>query len=317
MAEAEFSGAVGSQVDKPYVVAGIAAFNEEKTIGRVVLQALDRADKVVVCDDGSSDLTANIAERLGAVVIHHERNLGYGAAIRSLFKAAREFDADVLVTLDADGQHDPTEIPNVVKPVISGSADIVIGSRFVDKRSARSMPWYRKAGVKVITKLANGYSGENGVKDGQSGFRAYNRRAMESLVMYEDGMGISAEILIDAKKKKLRMCEVSSSCAYQNGVRTSTHNPVRHGVGVVASIARLVVEDKPLLTLGVPGAVCLVVGVVFGAWMLQLYAVEHHIVTNIALASIAFVLIGFFCISTAVTLYAIGRLAKRMNGKPH
>jgi hypothetical protein len=202
-----------------------------------------------------------------------------------------------------------------VKPIIDGSADIVIGSRFVDERSALNMPWHRKAGVKVITKLANGYSGENGVKDGQSGFRAYNRRAMESLVLYEDGMSVSAEILIDAKKKKLKLCEVSSSCTYQKGVKTSTHNSVRHGVGVVASIAKLVVEDKPFLTLGVPGVACLVVGVVFGAWMLQLYAVEHRIVTNVALASIAFILIGFFCISTAVTLYAIRRLAQKMNGK--
>jgi len=132
------------EVIEPVTVVGIPAFNEEKTIARVVLEAQKYADKVVVCDDGSSDMTAEIAERLGADVARHERNLGYGAAIQSLFRRARE--------LDADGQHDPREVPNVVKPVLEGNG--VIGSRFVDERSTYTMPWYRRAGVKFITRLA-------------------------------------------------------------------------------------------------------------------------------------------------------------------
>jgi hypothetical protein len=87
-----------------------------------------------------------------------------------------------------------------------------------------------------------------------------------------------------------------------------------HGMGVVMSIIRLIVEEKPLLVLGIPGLLCLFAGMAFGVWMLQLYAIEHQIVTNIALASVAFVLIGFFMLSTAITLYAISRLSKRMNG---
>ena len=116
---------------KPFVVVGIPAFNEENTIARVVLEAQKYADVVVVCDDGSSDLTCEIAERLGTDVVKHERNLGYGAAIKSLFERARALDADVLVTLDADGQHDPQEIPKVVWPVANCVADVVIGSRFM------------------------------------------------------------------------------------------------------------------------------------------------------------------------------------------
>ena len=88
---------------QPFVVVGIPAFNEEKTIARVVLEAEKHADKVIVCDDGSEDLTSEIAKRLGADVVKHQRNLGYGAAIRSLFRRARELNADVLVTLDGDG----------------------------------------------------------------------------------------------------------------------------------------------------------------------------------------------------------------------
>jgi len=295
---------------KPFVIVGIPAFNEERTIAKVVLESQRFADKVVVCVDGSIDMTAEIAERLGADVVKHERNLGYGASIQSLFKRAKELEADILVTLDGDGQHDPKDIPNVLKTLLANSADIVIGSRFVDGAHVL-MPWHRRAGVRFITRLTNGQSKHGGVKDAQSGFRAYNRKSIENLVIFEDGMGASSEILINARKQHLKICEVSSSCDYGNGVKTSKHNPVRHGVDVVASIVKLVVEDRPLTMLGLPGMLCLVVGAIFGVWMLQIYAVEHRIVTNVALASVAFILIGLFSVFTSIMLYAIARLMRR------
>jgi glycosyltransferase involved in cell wall biosynthesis len=299
---------------EPFVVVGIPAFNEEKTIAKVIIEAQEYASEVVVCDDGSTDCTAKIAERLGANVIRHKENLGYGAAIKSLFKFAKDSNADILVTLDADGQHDPAEVPNVLTPIVNDAADIVIGSRFVDKRLAYTIPWYRRAGIRFITRLANN-TPTHGVSDAQSGFRAYNRRSLEFLDMFENGMGVSVEILMDAKKQGLRICEVPSSCSYEKDLRASTHNPARHGTDVAMCIIKLLVEDKPLQMLGVPGIICLVVGTIFGVWMLQLYAIEHQITTNIALASIAFILIGFFCLSTAITLYAISRLAEKMNKK--
>jgi hypothetical protein len=311
----EVLGEVVVSGTKPFVVAGIPAFDEEKTIARVVLGAQKYADKVVVCDDGSSDLTGDIAERLGADVVRHERNLGYGAAVQSLFKRARELDADILVTLDGDGQHDPAEVPGVAKPIVDGRADIVVGSRFIGGRSPDAMHWYRRIGVRVITRLTNGGASRHGVQDAQSGFRAYNRRSLDGLVMLEDGMGVSSEILMNARKLGLKVLEVPCSCSYDNGARTSTRNPVRHGVDVVASIVRLVVEDRPLTMLGIPGILCLIVGALFGVWMLQLYAEQGRIVTNVALASIGFLMIGFFCLSTAITLYAISRLSKKTNNK--
>lgn len=300
--------AVVKAESRSLVVVGVPAFNEEKTIARVVLEAQKYA-AVVVCDDGSSDLTAQIAERLGADVVRHERNLGYGAAIRSLFDRARELGADVLVTLDADGQHDPSEIPNVLKPIADGRADVVVGSRFVEEQGSGEMPFYRRVGVKVITKMVNGSAKNGSVTDAQSGFRAYSSRALERLSMLEDGMGASVEILLNASRHDLKVCEVSSSCRYDNrdDVETSTENPVKHGVGVVMSIVKLIVEEKPLTLLGIPGALCLAIGALFGAWMLQIYALEHHVVTNIALASMAFIMIGFFALSTAITLYGIKR----------
>jgi glycosyltransferase involved in cell wall biosynthesis len=296
---------------KPFVVVGIPAYNEENSIARVVLDAQKFADAVLVCDDGSEDLTAKIAERLGADVVRHEGNMGYGAALKSMFERARELEADVLVTLDGDGQHDPSEVPNVLKPIADGVADVVIGSRFMGKQGSVEMPMYRRVGAKLITRMVNG-SAKNGVSDAQSGFRAYSRRALDRLRIVESGMGASVEILLEASKQDLKIYEVPSSCKYNKGrVETSTENPVAHGVGVMMSIVRLIVEEKPLMIMGLPGILCLFAGIGFGVWMLQIYASEQHIVTNIALASLAFVIVGFFMLSTAITLYAISRLSKR------
>jgi hypothetical protein len=177
------------------------------------------------------------------------------------------------------------------------------------------MPLYRRFGAKLITKLANG-SSKNGVRDAQSGFRAYNREALEHLGVFEAGMGASVEILLEASKHDLKIYEVPTTCKYDTGeVATSTENAVTHGLGVVMSIIRLIVEEKPLTVLGIPSLICLFGGAFFGIWLLQVYALEHRIVTNIALASVAFVLFGFFMLSTAITLYAITRIAKKMNGK--
>jgi glycosyltransferase involved in cell wall biosynthesis len=306
-----------ANLHKPLVVVGIPAFNEEKTIARVVLGAQKHSHIVVVCDDGSSDLTGEIAERLGAVVVYHEKNLGYGAALQSLFRRASEFKADVLVTLDADGQHNPFEIPQIVKPIEDGVADVVLGSRFMDKNGAAKMPVYRQLGVKVITKLSNG-NGKNRVSDSQSGFRAYSKTAVEQLGMvYENGMSASLELIRAANRSGLRVCEVPVSCKYgdDTDVKTSGKNPITHGISLIMSLVRLVVEDRPITYLGIPGITSLALGTVFGVWMLNAYAIEHRIITNIALASIAFIMIGFFLISTAITLYAITRISDKISKK--
>lgn len=298
--------------NRPLVVVAIPAYDEEKTIAKVVLQAQRYVDRVVVCDDGSRDLTAEIAEGLGAEVIRHERNMGYGAAIQTLFRKARELNADIMITLDGDGQHDAGEIPALLKSVLKDDVDIAVGSRFLDKEQRTDgMPLYRRLGVKAITKLT-GVAVNGELSDAQHGFRAYSRKALEGLRLFEDGMGASVEILLKAKEKGLRVAEVPVRCNYE-GLDTSTRDPLRHGTSVVMSIMRLVVEEKPLQFLGLPGAVSLLVGILFGFWMLQIYAVEHLIETNIALASVAFVLIGIFSIFTAITLYAITRLMRKMS----
>jgi len=301
-------------VNKPFVVVGIPAFNEELTIARIVLRAQNVVDKVVVCDDGSKDLTAKIAKKMGAEVIKHKKNLGYGAALESLFLRGRELNADILVTLDGDGQHDPHEIPDVIKPIVNGSADVVIGSRFIED-NGKNMPFHRRFGTKVITRLTVG-SSKNGVGDAQSGFRAYSQEALKRLFFVEKGMGASVELLKEARRKDLKICEVSCSCKYDNGdVSTSTHHPMKHGAGVILSLIRCIIDEKPLQLLGIPGFMFLMVAAVFSVWLLQIYAIESVIETNIALASLSFAIIGFFMLSSGITLYAISRLSKRINGK--
>jgi glycosyltransferase involved in cell wall biosynthesis len=293
------------------IVACIPAFNEEKTIAQIILKTQKHVDTVIVCDDGSTDLTSEIAERLGAKVLRHEKNLGYGAALLSLFREAKDLNADIVVTLDADGQHNPTAIQDVIKPIIEDKADIVLGSRFLEKNN--NIPSYRRFGIKLLTRMSNG-SCEEEISDAQCGFRAYNRKAMQKLKLSEEGMGISTEILQRAGEQGLRIGEVSVQVTYK-GVKTSTYHPLRHGLSVLATIIRLVVEERPLFYLGIPGAIMLIIGIGFGIWTVQLFTSVRYIVTNVALAAVTFTLIGTFTLFTAVTLYAIIRLTQKISAE--
>jgi glycosyltransferase involved in cell wall biosynthesis len=298
---------------RPFVVVGIPAYNEERSIATIVLESQKFADAVIVCDDGSTDNTAVIARRIGADVIEHTRNVGYGAALKSLFTRALEMGADILVTLDGDGQHNPFEIADIVKPIIQNEADVVIGSRFVNNNGISEMPRYRQMGTKLITKMVNG-SAKSDISDAQSGFRAYSREALNRLCIFESGMSASVEILLKADKNGLKVCEVPCTCRYDlDEVKTSTLNPLRHGMNVVGSVIRFVIEDRPLLYLGIPGALFLITGLFFAAWMLQIYASGGEIVTNIALAAVSFTLVAFLMLSSAMTLYAILRVSKKIN----
>ena len=254
---------------KPLVVAGIPAYNEERTIAKLILEAQKHVDVVLVCDDGSTDCTAEIAERMGADVIRHEKNMGYGAATKSLFTMARELNADVLVTFDGDGQHDPNEIPHLIEPVLENRADIVLGSRFL-KDQKNGVPRYRGWGIKMITKLT-GAASSHKLHDAQCGFRVFGRKAISELRLVENGMGASVELMMKAEKQGLTVTEVSTECKYEDLERTSTQNSLGHGASVLMSIVRLVVEERPLQLLGVPGLIFLLAGTAFGAWMLKLF----------------------------------------------
>jgi glycosyltransferase involved in cell wall biosynthesis len=216
------------------IVAGIPAYNEEKTIAEVVLKAGCHVSKVLVCDDGSKDMTRMVARKNGAHVVEHEKNMGYGATMQTLFMKAMELGADVMVVFDGDGQHDPDEIPELVKPVLEGRADIVIGSRFM-KGARMNIPLYRRMGILVITLLTKIFSGHP-MSDAQSGFRAFNRKALEELKMTEVGWGSSVEVFFRAHDVGLRIVEVPVDCDYEDYPKASKRDPLRQGISIVASI---------------------------------------------------------------------------------
>lgn len=276
------------------------AFNEEKNIAKMILRLQSLADKIIVCDDGSSDLTGKIAEKMGAVVVSHQKNLGYGAAIRSLFLKAVELDADILVTFDADGQHRVEDINKVLEPIKKQEADIVIGSRFLDQET--DIPKYRRMGIKVITRLTN-ISTETKISDSQSGFRAYNRKTLNEIIPSESGMGVSTEILIKANKKGLKIKEVPIKILYEG--ETSTHNPVSHGFSVMLSTMKFISIEHPLKFYGVPGIIFLAVGLFFIIWTIQAFAETRQIFTNLALIGVGSIIFGTMLTMTAIMLFSI------------
>ena len=223
----------GRQGDKPLVVAAIPCYNEGHFVGDVVRKARNYVDIVVVVDDGSTDDTVEQARAAGAQVVEHVQNKGPGAAARSCFQAGRDLGADVLVTLDGDGQHNPDEIPDVAAPALAGEADVVIGSRFLGRYN--NVAAYRRFGIDVITFLYN-VGSRTRITDGQSCFRAYSRRGLETLRITEPGFGFSVETLVQARRAKLGIREASISCVYHE--ESHSMNPVIHGVGVALMVVK-------------------------------------------------------------------------------
>ena len=287
---------------------GLPAFNEEKNIASIILKLKPITKTIIVCDDGSSDLTGQIANELGVITIIHEKNLGYGAAVASLFKKAKELGVDALVTFDADGQHVMEDIKNVLEPIIENKADIVIGSRFLEKEN--DVPKYRKLGIKTITGVTNILTG-NKITDSQSGFRAYDKKVLQDIVLTDSGMGVSTEILIKSMKNKFRITEVPIKILY--GENTSTHNPVSHGSKVLLSTVKYVAIQRPLTFYGIPGLVFLSLGLFFVAWTLQAYTESHSIITNISLIGIGGTILGVLLLITATILHSIVTIVREKN----
>ncbi len=282
------------------VIIGIPAFNEEKNIGAIVAKLKQKYEHVLVCDDGSSDMTSTIASSLGAIVIKHDKNSGYGAAIKTIFHEARKIDGDVLVTFDADGQHQISEIDSVLNPISKNAADIVIGSRFLG--NTKDLPKYRKIGIKTITGLTNILTGSK-ITDSQSGFRAYSMKVFKEISPTESGMGISTEILIKASRKELRITEIPITISYENN--THSQEPISHGTSVILSTIKHVAIERPLLYYGVTGMCFLILGLIFGAWTMQIYSEERVVMTNLALIGIGGVILGTVLLISATILYSI------------
>lgn len=294
------------------MVACIPAFNEERSIGSVVVKAMKHVNQVVVCDDGSVDLTGEIAIRLGAVVVSHENNRGKGAALRTAFTCAKDLGPDVVVMLDGDGQHDPDEIPRLIDPIVGGKADIVVGSRFVEG-STIDAPLYRRLGLEFINKLS-GKSANMGVGDTQSGFRAFSTKALDIVLESEsEGYGVETEQLALAHKSSLRVVEVPVEIRYGGLENTSKKHPLYHGAELIGTVLRLVVEERPLLIMGVPGILFTFIGIFTGVYFLWYFNTTGYFSLPVALITLGALVIGTLLIITSLLLYAIIRLKPKQD----
>lgn len=289
----------------PRIVAAIPCFNEERFIGSVVLQAKKHVNRVIVIDDGSTDATAEVAADAGAVVYQHSQNRGYGAAIRTALGKGRELQGDVLVIIDGDGQHDPRDIPRVVAPILDGTADVVVGSRFLGEGSRP--PFYRRLGQAALTAVTNVGSGRK-LTDSQSGCRAYSSKALKALSLSEDGMSVSSEIQFALSKAGLRTVEVPINVSYMDRAKRS---PVGHGLNVLSRLLVLISLRQPLLLFGVPGLALFAAGLGLGLRVVAIYSADRVLATGNALGAVMLLLAAMLSLFTALMLQSMKELLRR------
>jgi len=282
------------------VLAGIAAYNEARYVGSIVLQARQYVEEVIVVDDGSTDNTARVAELAGATVIRHDENRGKGAAIQSILAEAKKRNPDVLVLLDADSQHNPNEIPALIKPVSEGF-DLVIGSREAQKDKT---PRYRRIGQKVISRSSRLASKAN-ISDSESGFRALSPKAINDLELKAKGFAIESEMITRAADKNLKITEVPISNIYTKD--GSTLNPIRHGIDVLSQIIVMISQRRPLFFFGLAGGILLVVGLIFGIRVINIAATTGDLAIGSTILTTLFIIAGILSILTGIILNALSR----------
>lgn len=297
---------------KAKLVAVIPAYNEEKTIAKVIILTQQYVDRVIVCDDGSLDMTAVIAERLGATVIKHPVNMGKGEALKSAFEEAIKLNPDVVVTLDADDQHDPNQISELVKPITSGECDVVIGSRYVEG-AKQETPFFRKIGLGVINFLYRKFINLP-IKDTQSGFRAFSEKAFEVMLSCkEEGYGVESEQLAIAMKNGLNIIEVPIDAKYKGIDTKSKKNSLLHGGELISTFLRLVVTKRPLKYMGVPGALLTLMGVVLATYLLWLFNATQYFDIPLVVLTLVTSIMGLLLIISAVMMYGQERIIEVLN----
>jgi glycosyltransferase involved in cell wall biosynthesis len=205
----------------------IPAFNESRGIAAVIESLLPLDYGIIVIDDGSTDDTNKIAGAFPVLLIRHELNLGQGAALETGMEAARKLNADFVIHFDADGQHDPLDIASMLLPLQKGEADIIFGSRFLEKKSS-GLSFSKKIILKAgrwINYLITGVL----LTDAHNGLRALNKKALRSIHFHQPGMAHASEILYDVKRKSLRYLELPVHIRY-------TDYSKRKGQGLINSV---------------------------------------------------------------------------------
>jgi glycosyltransferase involved in cell wall biosynthesis len=289
-------------------VALIPAFNEERFIGSVVIKTRRFVDDVIVVDDGSSDLTALIADAAGALVIQHPQNMGKGVALQTGFIQARRMGADLLVMLDGDGQHLPEELPRVAEPIINGQADIVIGSRYLENTS--SVPRHRILGHNIFNTIIRVATGTSAT-DSQSGFRAFSAAALQCLNFNSSSFSVESEMQFMAREHDLRLQEVPITIEYNEKPKRPV---VQHGLIVLNGRLALVGQYRPLLFFRLIGLFLMVTGLAFGLRVDDILERTGQLAIGTALLSALFAIMGMISLSTGIILHSVRALLNSFAG---
>ena len=287
----------------------IPAFNEEQIIKNVINESLKFVDNVVVYDDGSTDNTAEVAEKTGAYVIKNTQNKGKGFALQSLFKYAKYHNSDIIVTMDGDGQFKPDEIPKLCNPILHKNQDVVVGYRFDNNDE---MPKYREIGNKMLDRLSN-LASKLPVRDTQSGFRAYSKKAINLINFSNNGFGADTEILLDSFEKGLKITEEKVTVLYNTGYSTSTKNPVSHTTGVVASIVESILISHPLKFLGIPGILLIFSGIITAIYVLNIFNETRYFSIGFTMLGLGLFAFGILLILVSGLLYSFNKQIKNSN----
>lgn len=286
----------------------LPAFNEEVSIGSVVLLTKFYADNVIVVDDGSSDRTAEVARKAGAEVVQHETNKGKGVALKTGFTAATNLGADIIVTMDSDGQHNPDDILKLVDPIIKGEAEMVNGSRYLNGLD-KNTPAYRRIGQTILDTATNMNSGLK-ITDSQSGFRAFSASTKDIFRFKAQGMAIESEMLADAGHHGLRITEVEIGVRYD--VDCSTVNPIKHGIGVLLMVLKDIEFNKPLYYLTVPGAALGISGFFMGARFVHEFSMGKSLYFGPTVLMILLIIVGSFMALTGIMLHSISTILREV-----
>lgn len=277
----------------------------------MVLGARQHALRVIVVDDGSQDKTAELAKLAGAQVLVHPQNMGKGAALKTGFQAAR--DADIIITMDSDGQHEADQIPRLLDPLLKGEADVVNGSRYLNGNGDTETPAYRRVGQNVLDTATN-ISGKINVTDSQSGFRAFAGHTIPVFRFHSHDYTIESEMLIEAAKAGLRIVEVEISATYGE---ESHHkkNPISHGVSVLVRILQDMEFNRPLYYFTFPGLILVFAGMILGLKFFGEYLGGQMTTLLPTTLAALITILGTFMAFTGLILHSVSRMIWRVMGK--
>ena len=216
------------------ILAIIPSLNAERTVPRVIEQARQQIEPVLVIDDGSSDRTGEVARAAGAIVLRHDVNRGKGAALKTGFRWARENGYDGVITLDADGQHLPSEIPKFLRQRETGGEDLIIGGRA--HLFGQMLPRRRNANRFSAWCIAK-CSGVP-ITDSQSGFRFYSARLIDAIDLRTDGFDMESEVIVRAGRRGLKILTIPIELGFVDGLSTSHYKPLKDTLRIAWTVTR-------------------------------------------------------------------------------